>query len=244
MSRPSHPNAEPTSTSLIGNTGTLSSGMFSGAQNFTVTGQRSLKNIINNYTLAPVPSDFRMIPLGDIDLQQEISLVKDIGVVSRREHSDRRVYSAKVRDKDFTVAMYQGDGAVKEQWRQDLMKYSSLRHPNIFQIYGIASSGDIHATVFHGDLVLFEHCLDICKDFPCLTVYIYGSCMQQAHVRTRNLLLSPPTVLGCGTLPVLSSPRIHGSVEAHMVVTPVDWPPLHGPRTGPNPLFLRTAHHI
>ncbi|KAJ6450965.1 hypothetical protein C8R47DRAFT_1170730 [Mycena vitilis] len=148
--------------------------MFSGAQNFTVTGQ-SLKNIINNYTSAPVPSDFRMIPLGDIDLQHEISLAKGTGVVSRRGSSDRRVYSAKIRDKDLTVAMYQGCGAM-ETWRQDLAKHSSLRHPNILQIYGAATSGGVHATIFHGDLVLLEHRLDLYKDFSCLTAYIRGSC--------------------------------------------------------------------
>ncbi|KAJ6450951.1 hypothetical protein C8R47DRAFT_1170669 [Mycena vitilis] len=116
-----------------------------------------------------------MIPLGDIDLQHEISLAKGTGVVSRRGSSDRRVYSAKIRDKDLTVAMYQGCGAM-EKWRQDLTKHSSLRHPNILQIYGAASSGDVHATVFHGDLVLLKPCLELYKDFPCLTAYIYGSC--------------------------------------------------------------------
>ncbi|KAJ7670167.1 hypothetical protein DFH06DRAFT_162084 [Mycena polygramma] len=173
MDRTSHPNARSTSTSLNGNPGIVSSGMFSGAQNFTVTGPRSLKNITKNYALAAVPSDFRMIPLGDIDLQQEICLAKDTGVVSRRERSDRRVYSAKIRDKDFTVAMYQGDGAV-EKWRQDLTKHSSLRHPNILQIYGAASSGGVHATVFHGD-------------FPCLTAYIHGSCHDQFWLAKRYL---------------------------------------------------------
>ncbi|KAJ6450960.1 hypothetical protein C8R47DRAFT_1170708 [Mycena vitilis] len=71
--------------------------------------------------------------------------------------------------------MYQGQRAV-ENWRQDLKKHTSLRHPNILQIYGAASSGGVHATVFHGDLVLLKHCLALYKDFPCLTAYIYGSC--------------------------------------------------------------------
>ncbi|KAJ7670175.1 hypothetical protein DFH06DRAFT_1373049 [Mycena polygramma] len=77
-------------------------------------------------------ADFRMIPLGDIDLQQEICLANNTGVVSRRGRSDCRVYSAKLRDKDVTVATYQGDGAV-EKWRQDLTKHSSLRFCSLSQ---------------------------------------------------------------------------------------------------------------
>jgi hypothetical protein len=56
-------------------------------------------------------TDFRMIPLGDIDLQH------DTGVIGRHrgwEHPRvRRVYSATVegRNSSVTVAMYQGHGA-------------------------------------------------------------------------------------------------------------------------------------
>ncbi|KAJ7669921.1 hypothetical protein DFH06DRAFT_1372340, partial [Mycena polygramma] len=69
--------------------------------------------------------------------------------------------------------MYQGDGA-DEEWREYMAKHSSLRHPNIIQIYGAASSGGIHATLFHGDLIPFEHWLDPYKSFPCVTVYMYA----------------------------------------------------------------------
>jgi hypothetical protein len=94
-------------------------------------------NVSNNYTSAPtLPSgnffffpfspclairlnlciDFRMIPLGDIDLQHELRLNKlegSAGVDRQREcASVRRVYSAKIdgRDALTTVAMYQGPG--------------------------------------------------------------------------------------------------------------------------------------
>ncbi|KAJ7618873.1 hypothetical protein DFH06DRAFT_85339 [Mycena polygramma] len=59
--------------------------------------------------------------------------------------------------------MYQGNGAA--EWRQEIGAYMSLRHPNIIQIYGTASSSD---------LIPFEHWLDPYKPFPCLTVYIYS----------------------------------------------------------------------
>ncbi|KAJ7676621.1 hypothetical protein DFH06DRAFT_1466084, partial [Mycena polygramma] len=61
----------------------------------------------------------------------------------------------------------------------DIKKHSSLRHPNIIQIYGVASSGGIHATLFHGDLVAFRHCLYLYKHSPCMTVYLYVYCTQK-----------------------------------------------------------------
>jgi hypothetical protein len=60
--------------------------------------------------------DFRMIPLGDIDLQHEIRLDRGSVVVGYRhakQASVRRVYSARVdgRETQTTVAVYQGPGA-------------------------------------------------------------------------------------------------------------------------------------
>jgi hypothetical protein len=106
--------------------------MFTGSQNFTVTGHTF--NNITNYHTTSAPSgelplysailnnrfwvDFRMIPLGDIDLQHEIQVAR--GVVGRRGGRGcvRRVYSAKVEGtkSDFTVAMYQGNGAEEVYW--------------------------------------------------------------------------------------------------------------------------------
>jgi hypothetical protein len=57
-----------------------------------------------------------MIPMGDIDLLEEIHLDNETGVVGRH-HPERtrvrRVYSAKIdgRKSGVTVAVYQGDGA-------------------------------------------------------------------------------------------------------------------------------------
>jgi hypothetical protein len=57
-----------------------------------------------------------MIPMGDIDLLEEIHLKKETGVVGHH-HPEmtrvRRVYSARADGRKFgvTVAMYQGDGA-------------------------------------------------------------------------------------------------------------------------------------
>jgi hypothetical protein len=68
-----------------------------------------------------------MIPMGDIDLLEEIHLKKETGIIGRH-HPERtrvrRVYSAKIdgRKSGVTVAMYQGDGAEK---------VGSIVHPEI-----------------------------------------------------------------------------------------------------------------
>ncbi|KAJ6526838.1 hypothetical protein DFH09DRAFT_1095032 [Mycena vulgaris] len=83
------------------------------------------------FTTAPVaPSDLRMIPLSDIDLQDEISPNYSTGVVYREPGQAyvRRIYSARVagQKSKVTVAMYEGNGA-EEKWREDIAKYMSLR---------------------------------------------------------------------------------------------------------------------
>ncbi|KAJ7160343.1 hypothetical protein C8R46DRAFT_1107821 [Mycena filopes] len=109
-----------------------------------------------------------MIPVADIELQRELE-----DSAHRREHKCiRRVYSAKIgRRSDFTVAMYQGNSA-EEEWRRDIERYMSIRHPNIIQIWAGASYGKLHATVFHGDLVPFKEFL--ARRSPILTVYFYA----------------------------------------------------------------------
>ncbi|KAJ7798809.1 hypothetical protein B0H14DRAFT_3492219 [Mycena olivaceomarginata] len=66
-------------------------------------------------TTTAEPSDFRMIPLGDINLQHEVRLDDCMGFVKwRRERTCvRRLHSAKIegRKSPVTVAVYQGDGA-------------------------------------------------------------------------------------------------------------------------------------
>ncbi|KAJ6502730.1 hypothetical protein C8R47DRAFT_1316722 [Mycena vitilis] len=182
------PDSWPATTNVIGHPGAVSSGMFSGAQNFTVTGH-TLQNI--TYAAPAVPLDYRMIPLGDLDLQREIRLDKDTGVVHLRRHAQRHIYSAKLQGQTVTVAMYRGDGAA-EKWQQEIGKYMSLRHPNIMQLYGAASWGGMYATVFHGDLIPFKAFLNTYKDFPCLDVFMYGYSYPQYQVSTLNFLVLIP----------------------------------------------------
>ncbi|KAJ6462916.1 hypothetical protein C8R45DRAFT_1080519 [Mycena sanguinolenta] len=159
------------------------SGMFSHSRNFTVTG-KNLTNITNHYAAPSLPFDFRMIPMGDIDLRRQIQVDERRGIVNYQPHRQacvRRVHSAKARidgrKSRVTVAMYQGDGA-EEEWRQDIAKHMALRHPNIVQICGAASSNGIHAMLFNDDLIPLRDVLDSHRGSHFSMVYIFAHCNQ------------------------------------------------------------------
>ncbi|KAJ7168985.1 hypothetical protein C8R46DRAFT_1218359 [Mycena filopes] len=165
-------------------------GMFAGSQNFVIAG-----GTFNNFTTPAVPTDLRMLPLGDIDLQQQLSVESGSGIISgrRERHCARRVYSAKVggHQANVTVAVYQGDGA-EEDWREDVEMYLAVRHPNIVQpthpaypaIFAQRQSAigwlqwllrklaNIHATVFYGDLVPLKQYM--ARYPPIMKVYLYA----------------------------------------------------------------------
>ncbi|KAF8212702.1 hypothetical protein K438DRAFT_1927996 [Mycena galopus ATCC 62051] len=152
--------------------------IFAGSHDFSVCG--GTFTTTNNYLTAPsLPSDFRMIPLGDIKLLREIWVQPHPGTIDRRagRHGVRRVYSAKIagRKSVLTVATYQGDGS-EQQWQRDLVTYASVRNPAIVQLYGAAASNNIHATIFHDELIPLEGFLDHYRHSHILTVYIYAHC--------------------------------------------------------------------
>ncbi|KAJ6459474.1 hypothetical protein C8R47DRAFT_1226611 [Mycena vitilis] len=185
MASDSQAHSDDECTSDSDDTGFTSHGgsIFPGCQRFTVAGG-TFTTVTNNYTrTSDVPSDFRMIPLGDIDLLREIHLNDSEANRPQRERACvKRMYSAKVdgRKSRTTVALYQGDGA-EEEWRQDIAKYMSCRHPNIIQICGAATSGNIHAALFHSDLVPLSRFTARYQDSPILRVYISGCLNTQFH---------------------------------------------------------------
>ncbi|KAJ6462939.1 hypothetical protein C8R45DRAFT_524773 [Mycena sanguinolenta] len=158
------------------------SGIFSNSQKFTVMGG-TFTNFTNHYAAPSLPADFRMIPMGDIDLRREIRLEKytDVAYSQLQRACVRRIHSAKAkidgRKSRVTVAMYQGYGA-EEEWRKDIAKYMSLRHPNIVQICCAASSNGIYATLFYDALIPVQEILDRYRDSHFATVYIYAHCNQ------------------------------------------------------------------
>ncbi|KAJ7690600.1 hypothetical protein B0H16DRAFT_1856461 [Mycena metata] len=99
--------------------------------------------------------DFEVIPLGHLDLRNEMCLDAGSDTVYRKyEHgSVRKVYSAWIHGckSNMTVAVYLRDNA-EEEWRQDISKYSGLRHPNLIQLFGTVSSSGLHAAEYHAGL--------------------------------------------------------------------------------------------
>ncbi|KAJ7190482.1 hypothetical protein B0H12DRAFT_1172646 [Mycena haematopus] len=172
-----------------------------------------------------------MIPLGDIDLRHEIRL-KDTGIVDydRDRARVRRLYSAKIegRKLTLTVAMYQGNGA-EEQWRKDVAKYMSMRHPNIIQIYGAASSGGMHAAIFNDDLIPLKQFVDYYRDSPVLMVYIYACCNEDFAVRKIDLgILDSLYIVAGGTqLYLFCIPTNSKITKMYEMDTSLDWSALH-----------------
>ncbi|KAJ7196658.1 hypothetical protein GGX14DRAFT_403121 [Mycena pura] len=118
--------------------------------------------------------------MGDIDLRHEIQ-VNYRGVGKRARV--RRIYSARVegQNRGLTVAAYQGDGA-EEKWRQDIAKYMSMRHPNIVQIYGTASSNGIHAALFNDAPMLHLTCRKD-QDFWKAFNYLFSAFQREFWIR-------------------------------------------------------------
>ncbi|KAJ7714790.1 hypothetical protein B0H16DRAFT_1617600 [Mycena metata] len=151
-------------------------GFFPKGRDFAVSGGNftSITNIAN--APADAPPDFRPIPLGDIDLHREVGLRSELGAVHQRSRgSVRRLYSARIHGlpEKVTVALYQGKHAEKE-WRNDISRYSKLRHPNLMQLFGTVSTGGLHAVIFHDELIPVDHLLSTNHDLPVWTVYFWG----------------------------------------------------------------------
>ncbi|KAJ7620070.1 hypothetical protein FB45DRAFT_929398 [Roridomyces roridus] len=157
---------------------------FPGSHRLTIQGgvfSSSVANHIYPSTSRPECSenaDFRRLPFGDIDLQREIICCNESGIVSRsrrpRSHA-RRMYFAQVfgSHSDMTVMFYEGDDTPHE-WQEYLTRHSRIRHPNLLQIFGIATCSESRAVVAHGDLLPYAEFLDLASLSPILTVYVYS----------------------------------------------------------------------
>ncbi|KAJ7461442.1 hypothetical protein FB451DRAFT_1404676 [Mycena latifolia] len=148
---------------------------FPQAQHFVVAGGQ-FKSITNiTHVASTLSSDFRMIPLGDLNLHNEIRL--DSGVAYRRWNSTRsvrRMYSARIHGSKapMTVALYESENA-EEEWRQDVSRYSCLRHPNILQLFGTINSSGIHAAIFHDELILAKKVMEKYRGSHLPAVYLW-----------------------------------------------------------------------
>ncbi|KAJ6532518.1 hypothetical protein B0H19DRAFT_450554 [Mycena capillaripes] len=150
------------------------SAFFSNSKRLVVTGG----NFTNINQAAPSSTpDFRVIPLGDLNLLHPIGPSSGSAVVSRRRKraTVRRMYSAQIHGSrsNMTAAVYQGDGA-EEQWRAGISRYADIRHPYLFQLYGIASTGGLYAAFFHDDLIPHGEILEKYRGAHFPTVFFWA----------------------------------------------------------------------
>ncbi|KAK7027702.1 hypothetical protein R3P38DRAFT_2623522 [Favolaschia claudopus] len=74
----------------------------------------------------------------------------------------------------MTVVIYEGQDA-KEQWKRDVARAMEFRHPSFLQLYGIAHSEHVHASIFYDDLIPWKNIESIFEQSPMLPCYIYPS---------------------------------------------------------------------
>ncbi|KAJ6590578.1 hypothetical protein DFH09DRAFT_1139736 [Mycena vulgaris] len=179
MGYETHSDPKSRSKSTIINSGSApyAGAFFPRSRHIVINGGVFTANVTNHTSLANLPEDFRRIPLGDIDLRREIRLSGASGVVHHRRvrASVRRMYSSRIdgRSSDMTVALYEGQNA-EEEWRQDLSRYSGLRHPYFVQVFAVALSAGIHGIIAHDDLIPYYEFLDHYQHSRLLSIYIVG----------------------------------------------------------------------
>ncbi|KAJ7509616.1 hypothetical protein B0H11DRAFT_1253484 [Mycena galericulata] len=137
------------------------------AQNLTITGGTFTSHV--THAAPTIPRDFRMIPLGDLDLLHEIRLGDKSSMVVRKR-SERKLYHVRLdgRTSKMTAAVYherEGD----EEWRRELQTYSGIR---VVQIYGAVNSSALSATIFHDELIPLSQYYDLYKYSPLMYMYL------------------------------------------------------------------------
>ncbi|KAJ7895221.1 hypothetical protein B0H14DRAFT_2681650, partial [Mycena olivaceomarginata] len=97
------------------------------------------KNVTAAQESSPITRihQFSRVAVGDINLLYETAM-------------SSKVYKVKV----FT-ARISGESSLmtNERWKSDLELYSRLRHPNVWQLFGFAAAPDLHALIYHDELI-------------------------------------------------------------------------------------------
>ncbi|KAJ7808613.1 hypothetical protein B0H14DRAFT_2869413 [Mycena olivaceomarginata] len=85
-------------------------------------------------------TDFRDVALGDINLLYEAPMGSKLHKI--------KMFVARISGEQstMTVAKYEGGN---DRWRRDLEVYSNLRHPNVWQLFGISTAPALRALIFY-----------------------------------------------------------------------------------------------
>ncbi|KAJ7867612.1 hypothetical protein B0H13DRAFT_2351880 [Mycena leptocephala] len=98
-----------------------------------------------NFNRKPASTlQFRSIPLGDINLLRDIAPSMGPQKI--------KIYIARINGEhsNMTVVQYREE---KEKWASDFARYSSMRHPNVWQLFGISTAPALHSLIFHDELM-------------------------------------------------------------------------------------------
>ncbi|KAJ7671986.1 hypothetical protein B0H14DRAFT_3070086 [Mycena olivaceomarginata] len=101
------------------------------------------KTVSANQETCPIAQQFRRIKMGDINLLYETAMSSMVYKV--------KVFTARVSGEPslMTVAKYEDD----EKWKSDLELYSRLKHPNVWQLFGISTTAGLHALIYYDELI-------------------------------------------------------------------------------------------
>ncbi|KAF8145167.1 hypothetical protein K438DRAFT_1872542 [Mycena galopus ATCC 62051] len=151
------------------------SSFFSRSKDFVISDSTFTTHIHN-----PGPtllSHFPTIPLGHLDLRNEILLNIGSDTVYRRDRqvSVRKVYSARIHgcQANMTVVVYEGDNA-EEEWHHEISKYAQLRHPNFVQLFGTVSLPGPWAVIYHDELIPTKQMLKKHSNSHFATTYLWA----------------------------------------------------------------------
>ncbi|KAJ7587816.1 hypothetical protein C8J56DRAFT_1026474 [Mycena floridula] len=138
-------------------------------------------NINNHYQLQAKDSDFAVLRVGDIYLEEEVGEYSDLNDVRGT------IYKAQIMASSISIWSYCGERAA-EALEKAYKEYASLpRHPNILQLYGICHSPHLAALVFHGAPHFMEHA-EYLQTLPLSQLNIYLSKLRQQHESAHRML--------------------------------------------------------
>ncbi|KAJ7772215.1 hypothetical protein B0H16DRAFT_1512687 [Mycena metata] len=89
-------------------------------------------------------NDFRHVALGDINLLYEISISSKAYKI--------RVFTAHISGEPSSMTVVKYDDAV-EKWKEDFELYSGVRHPNVWQLFGVSTAPGLQALIYHDELI-------------------------------------------------------------------------------------------
>ncbi|KAK7001919.1 hypothetical protein R3P38DRAFT_1776292 [Favolaschia claudopus] len=72
----------------------------------------------------------------------------------------------------MTVAIFEGsENDLKDEWDEYISLQTRLRHPNVFQLFGITASQGLYAAIFHEEHISFEQTKKAYRVTPTLRIY-------------------------------------------------------------------------